>query len=168
VFIVFRLMKRRLFMLALALCLTTVSHAQGEMSLFKAGSYQNILQSHQGEPFMLVFWSLDCAYCRGEFVMLSEAISRTPAFKLVLVATDSPQQSEELMEVIHESGLTSAELWVFAEAESERLRYEVDRHWYGELPRTYLFDAQHSRRVVSGAIKRPLLDEWLGTHHNDY
>lgn len=155
-------------MLALALCLTTGSHAQGEMSLFKSGSYQDILQSYQGMPFILVFWSLDCSHCRGEFVMLGETLSRTPALRLVLVATDSPQQSGELMKVIQESGLTSAESWVFAQAESERLRYEVDRHWYGELPRTYLFDAQHSRRVVSGALKRPLLDEWLGIHHNDY
>ena len=37
-------------------------------------------------------------------------------------------------------GLGKVEQWVFADPMPERLRFEIDRRWYGELPRTHFYD----------------------------
>ncbi len=136
------------------------------MSIFQSGSYANILARHQGSPLLLVFWSLECTHCRDELRMLGELLVQQPDLSVVLIATDSPQQRDALASVISDNGLQAAELWVFSEADSPRLRYEVDSHWYGELPRSYLFDAEHRRQALSGALKRATLDEWLAVNNN--
>jgi hypothetical protein len=37
----------------------------------------------------------------------------------------------------------------------------IDPKWRGELPRTYLYDAQHRRVAISGVIDEEKLREWL-------
>lgn len=161
------MMRYRLLAITVALCMAGSSFAGAAFSVFHPGSYQTILESYHGRPFVLVFWSLDCTHCMKELAMLAEVQAQTDALRLVLVSTDAPQDQTELQRLIVQSGVSADAYWVFAEADSPRLRYEVDRQWYGELPRTYLFDAQHSRRAVSGALKRALLDEWLACcNHN--
>jgi len=93
--------------------------------------------------------------------MLGALIKSYPAFNLVLISTDSPGNREELLSVISGKGLATAETWVFSQANSSRLRFEVDRVWYGELPRSYFFDGQHNRRAVSGLLDREVVEGWL-------
>ena len=88
-------------------------------------------------------------------------MKRYPEFNLVLVSTDSPGDRKELLSVIGGKGVASADVWVFSEANSSRLRYEVDRIWYGELPRSYFFDDQQNRRAVSGILDQDTVELWL-------
>ncbi len=157
---------RKKLLAVMLLLVSTTAFAQGTMSIFQSGSYANILARHQGSPLLLVFWSLECTHCRDELRMLGELLVQQPELSVVLIATDSPQQRDALASVISDNGLQAAELWVFSEADSPRLRYEVDSHWYGELPRSYLFDAGHRRQALSGALKRATLDEWLAVNNN--
>ena len=48
--------------------------------------------------------------------------------------------------------LNDVENWVFADANSQKLRFEIDPSWYGELPRTYFFDSAHNRNGNSGLL----------------
>ena len=137
------------------------STAQPQLSTFQPGSYETILKRYQGKPFLMVLWSLDCPPCFHELSMLGKLKENFPAFNLVLISTDSPGDRKELLSVISGKGLATAETWVFSQANSSRLRFEVDRVWYGELPRSYFFDGQHNRRAVSGILDREVVEGWL-------
>ena len=134
--------------------------ARLQLATFMPGSYEEILKHYQGKPFLMVFWSLDCPPCFKELSMLGALIEDYPALKLVLVSTDSPGDRNELLDVISSKGLATADAWVF-QSNSSRLRHEVDRIWYGELPRSYFFDGQQNRRAVSGVLEREVIEEWL-------
>ena len=137
------------------------SSDQSQLSTFLPGSYETILKRYQGRPFLMVFWSLDCPPCFQELTMLGKLIENYPAFNLVLVSTDSPGDRKELLRVINDKGIASAEVWVFSEANSPRIRHDVDRIWYGELPRSYFFDGQQNRQAVSGVLEREVIERWL-------
>ncbi|MBI5660271.1 MAG: hypothetical protein HZC43_12180 [Nitrosomonadales bacterium] len=80
----------------------------------------------------------------------------------VLIATDSPEQNQEIAQTLQRYRLERAESWVFADSYVERLRFEVDKEWYGELPRTYFFNAQG--RVVtslSGVLDHAQTERWI-------
>jgi hypothetical protein len=109
----------------------------------------------------MVLWSLDCPPCFQELAMLGKLIENYPTFNLVLISTDSPGDRKEILSVISGKGLATAETWVFSQANSSRLRFEVDRVWYGELPRSYFFDGQQQRRAVSGLLDREEVEGWL-------
>ena len=93
--------------------------------------------------------------------MLGKLIENYPAFNLVLVSTDSPGDRKELLRVINGKGVASAEVWVFSEANSPRIRHDVDRIWYGELPRSYFFDGHQNRQAISGVLEREAIERWL-------
>ena len=131
------------------------------LSTFLPGSYETILKRYQNQSFLMVLWSLDCPPCFRELAMLGKLMKRYPEFNLVLVSTDSPGDRKELLSVIGGKGVASADVWVFSEANSSRLRYEVDRIWYGELPRSYFFDDQQNRRAVSGILDQDTVELWL-------
>lgn len=154
-------MKTLIFTISLVLCIVSSSFAQDEITVFQSGSYRTVLDTNQGRAFILVFWSLDCTHCMEELTMLGEVMAVQSGLRLVLVSTDSPRDRTELQQVIQQRGVRPDSSWVFAEANSQRLRYEVDRHWFGELPRSYLFDSRHARRAVSGSLKRELVEDWL-------
>jgi thiol-disulfide isomerase/thioredoxin len=137
------------------------STAQPQLSTFLPGSYETILNRYQGKPFLMVLWSLDCPPCFQELAMLGKLIKNFPELNLVLISTDSPGDRKELLSVINSKGVASADVWVFSQASSSRLRFEVDRIWYGELPRSYFFDGQHNRRAVSGLLDQEEVEGWL-------
>ena len=138
----------------------TISSA-GVIQPFVMGSYSDILHTRQNRPFLLVFWSLDCPPCHKELAMLGHIKLQQPELDIVLVATDEEAHTEELARMLHRYQLQHAEAWVFAPDQSEQLRYEIDRNWYGELPRSYLFNARHQRIAVSGTLSAKSLQAWL-------
>jgi thiol-disulfide isomerase/thioredoxin len=129
-----------------------------ELRPFEGGTYQAILDAHGERPFVLVFWSIDCPPCYEELKMLGEQLQSIP-FDLVLVSTDTTGSASEVRRLLTRFGLERAEAWKFS-ALPEQLRFEVDRTWYGELPRSYLFGTGR-REAVSGALTAAALNTWL-------
>jgi hypothetical protein len=128
---------------------------------FQADSLAKIVQSRQGKPFLLVLWSLDCSVCMKELDTLGGLLKRQPKLNLVLISTDATELAGEAAAVLELRGLGQAESWVFAEGDSPELRYALDPTWYGELPRSYFYEANGQRRGVSGAIDAAELNAWL-------
>lgn len=155
-------MKRALVFL-LFLVGVAASTAQ-ELKPFVRNSQQSILADHQGQPFILALWSLDCPYCSDDLALLGKMRARDPALRIVVVSTDSPAQSNEIMSTLKTYRLHNAELWVFADRFTERLRHEIDPQWHGELPRLYLYDAQGRSTALSGKIERKQIEQWLKTN----
>lgn len=58
-------------------------------------------------------------------------------------------------------GLAGVDSWVFDDPIPERLRHAIDPSWYGELPRTYLYDARHQREAIVGVVGEQRLRAWL-------
>ncbi len=147
-----------LFFAALLVCVAVQAQ---DLKPFVRGSQQTIVSSHQGRPFVLALWSLDCTHCRDDMVLFGKLAKKYRSLDLVLVSTDTPEQKQQIARTLHRYLLGHAESWVFADSYTERLRFEVDPQWYGELPRTYFFDAAGHSTAVSGKIDSGQVERWI-------
>ena len=125
---------------------------------------QQIRAAHAGRPFLLALWSLTCSHCQEELAQLGKLHEQRPELNVVLVSTDTPDDAATLTATLARHGLARAESWVFADGFAERLRFEIDPRWGGELPRTYLYAADHSARAVSGRLDPQQLEPWIQRH----
>lgn len=150
----------RVALLTLALLFAAPTPAQ-EVKPFVTGSHAQLLTQHRDRPLILAFWSLTCAHCQEEFALLREFAQAHPDVALVLVSTDTPPESDAIAAMLRRHGFETASAWVFADDMPERLRFEVDRRWRGELPRTYLHRPDGSVQALSGKLDRKTLETWL-------
>ena len=148
-------------LLLAAMLMISGESAAAEMRPFVSGSMMKIEAEHKNQPFILMLWSLTCAYCPAELKRLGELKQKNPALSVVLVATDTPEGSGEITQRLAGYGLGNAEQWVFADAMPERLRFEIDRHWYGEVPRSYFYSRSHQREVKMGLVEPAFIEGWI-------
>lgn len=109
---------------------------------------------------MVVLWSMECPPCMRELEFLGGIRQQYDDLDFVLVSTDDISIRHDIQKMLGIHGLEGIESWVFAEANTKRLRYQIDRAWYGELPRTYFYDAEHNRTGLSGALTLQHLEAW--------
>lgn len=127
---------------------------------FDADGMRRILERQSGRPFLLLVWSLDCAYCHAS--MKNLAADGAPAFDIVTIAIE-PAADAKTAEAI--AGATAslgprAARWAFGELPAEQLRYQIDPKWRGELPRSYWYDSAGARIAVhSGLIGAQTIQE---------
>ena len=157
------MLRRFCWVMALLLMHVMPAAAQ-ELKPFVTGSIKAITSARQGKPFILGMWSLSCSHCREELAMLSALIKKRPDIDIVLVANDTPEEAGAIIATLRQFNLEGVQAWVFAESFAERLRYEIDPKWYGELPRTYLYDSSHKILAISGKLDPLRLEQWLNTH----
>ena len=144
----------------LSLLLLSGAVAAEPLRPFVSGSLQQIVGAQRGKPFLLAFWSLDCSHCQDELRMFGKAAQQA-RLPLVLVAVDTAAQQAEIGARLRKYGLDKQPAWVFADADSDKLRFEIDRRWYGELPRSYLYRADGSSETVSGKLDARRFAAWL-------
>ncbi len=128
--------------------------AQAEPSAFKSGSYQQILAANTNQPFMLVVWSINCPSCLKDMELLSNIHKSKPELKMIMLAADEPSATEQIQQILEKNQLSGIENWAYADENTEKLQFEIDPKWYGELPRTYFFDKAHQRTGVSGVLSK--------------
>ena len=157
-------MRRRVVLTLLLLLVLSLPAAAQELKPFVVGSIKEIPAVRQGKPFILGMWSLTCTHCREELALLSSLVKKHPDLDLVLVATDTPEEGEAISATLGQSGLGGAEAWVFADPFEERLRFEIDPKWHGELPRTYFYDPTHAITAISGKLNRQRLEQWMNKY----
>lgn len=151
-------MKTLLAFLLIAWALPCVA---GELQPFQRGSWQALRQSHAGKPVVVHFWGLTCGPCLVELPEWGKLVRERPDANLVMIAADPfPVKPAALTATLAKDGLAGAENWVF-DGFSERLRFEVDPRWQGELPRTLLIGADGSVRAISGAADLAAIRAWL-------
>lgn len=155
------------FGILMGLCLTVLSLAPTptlaaqEIKPLVRGSYQQIVAARHGKPFIVNFWSLSCSYCKVELAMLKKLARKYPRLDLVLISTDTPEEEKSVSATLAKFSLGKAEAWVFADSYTERLRFEVDRKWQGELPRTYFFSAKGEVNAISGELEQKEVEQWI-------
>ncbi len=140
---------------------TSASAASETLKAFQVGSIEEIAADRNNQSFIVVLWSVDCPPCLVELNHIQQYRKSFSKISLVLVATDGPQYAETVEQILYDNKLEQMDNWNFTGSIPERLRYSIDPDWYGELPRTYFYDASHQRIAYSGALTRIMLDRWL-------
>ena len=131
---------------------------------FVVGSLQEILAQHAGKPVIVAFWSVGCTHCPAELKTLGALKRRHPGLNVVLVAADTPEDGPETQRLAACYGLGKVPQWVFADPIPERLRMDIDRRWYGELPRTHFYDAAHRLEAFAGVVPEARLRDWIAAN----
>lgn len=157
-------MARRLKRALFALLLLAAFSAQAELPDFKPfvrGSAKALSESRAGKPFILALWSVECVHCRAELAQLAALMRAHPRLDVVLVATDQPEARMDAQAILAQYDLARAERWIFADAFAERLRFEIDPRWRGELPRSYLYEPGKPPTALSGLLDEGQVSAWL-------
>jgi thiol-disulfide isomerase/thioredoxin len=127
---------------------------QATLKPFVAGSYQQLLDSNVNKPFMLVIWSITCSSCLKDMALLNKMHKANPNINMIMLATDDVTATDEVQQILAKNELTELENWLFADDNPQKLRYEIDPKWYGELPRTYFLNKKHDREGISGVLSQ--------------
>lgn len=155
-------MIRRFLFGMMAVLVIAASASAVEPVPFTVTSLAKIKAQYAGRPFILNLWSVnECSYCIAELTLLGKLAKTQKRLPLVLVATDSPEFARAMQKTLGPLGLAGVDSWVFDDPIPERLRHAIDPSWYGELPRTYLYDARHQRETIVGVLGEQRLRAWL-------
>lgn len=138
--------------------------AAGDATLrpFVRGSWKALRQGHAGEAMVVHFWGLTCGPCLAELPNWTAHMKKRPDLKLVLVDS-SPFGDDpgEVRTALTKAGLIKQENWLFADSFEERLRFEIDPKWRGEMPYTLLIGRDGKVEPVTGVMDFGKLDAWL-------
>jgi thiol-disulfide isomerase/thioredoxin len=154
----------RLLLALIAACCALASAASANEAPrpFERGSWAKLVGAHAGKPTVIHFWGLTCAPCLVELPEWAKLQAARPDMKLVLLAADPVQQEpERISAALARAGLGGLESWSFADRFYERLRYEIDPAWAGELPRTVMIAADGTITVLAGVADLAQVRSWL-------
>jgi thiol-disulfide isomerase/thioredoxin len=150
--------------LLLALLILSVPNAAGssEVAPFVRGTWKDILKAHAGQPTIAHFWGVTCGPCRVEMPRWGELLRERPALHLVVIHADLvPNEPKAVAAMLAQTGLAGAENWMFADGFVERVRYEIDPQWHGEIPRTLLIARDGSITTIEGTADLDVVKVWL-------
>jgi thiol-disulfide isomerase/thioredoxin len=148
--------------LALLLSLVSFAGAAADPLPFGRGSWAKLGAAHAGQPTVIHLWGLTCAPCLAELPHWGKLAAERPDLRLVLVAADPvPQDPARLTATLERAGLGKTESWSFTDRFYERLRYEIDPTWAGELPRTVMVDRSGKATVLPGVADLAEVRAWL-------
>jgi thiol-disulfide isomerase/thioredoxin len=144
-----------------ALALSDTAGA-GELRSFVHGSWQALRAAHAGRPTVVHVWGITCGPCRVELPNWGKLLQERPELDLVLINADLvPDDPGDVSTILQSAGLAAAESWIFDDAFGERLRYEIDPRWQGEIPRTLLIARDGSTTTVEGVADLAMVRAWL-------
>jgi thiol-disulfide isomerase/thioredoxin len=148
-------------LLLVAALLTVTTVRADNFKAFTSDSFEQIKAAYAGEEFLVGLWSVDCPPCLAELQFMGEVLKLNPDLPYVLISTDPIEDREFALDFLEDFQLADMESWMFADSFVERLRFSIDPGWYGELPRSYFFDASHSVKSHSGIVDKALLHSWF-------
>jgi thiol-disulfide isomerase/thioredoxin len=147
--------------LALGVAAPGTAHASEPLP-FERGSWAKLRAAHAGQATVIHFWGLTCGPCLVELPNWGKLLADRRDLRLVLIDADpAPQPAEQVATALDRAGLGKAESWTFTDRFYERLRYEIDNSWSGELPRTLMIARDGSVTVLSGVADLDKVRAWL-------
>jgi len=96
-----------------------------------------------------------------ELALFGELMEQYPQVKLITITTDAFLEDETVAQLMATKNLSGTETWVFADNYVERLYFDINPRWRGELPLTYFFDKNNVMLKHMGVVKEHELLEWL-------
>jgi thiol-disulfide isomerase/thioredoxin len=155
-------MKRLIFATMLLASLPAAPASEGSKLIpFERGSWQQLLHSHAGRPTLVHFWGVTCGPCKVELPELGQFVKQHPGVDVVTIDADLVPNSEAAaLSMLQDAGLSSAENWTFSDGFAERLRYEIDAAWQGDIPRTMLISGNGKITTIEGSTEPSALQSW--------
>jgi thiol-disulfide isomerase/thioredoxin len=156
-------MKRRLLaaIALLAIFPSVVASEESQLKPFERGSWQQLLRAHAGHPTLVHFWGVTCGPCKVELPLLGEFMKAHPAIDVVTISADLvPDLPAATRSMLHKAGLSSAENWIFNDGFAERLRFEIDPAWQGDIPRSILISPDGAVTTFEGSVEIADLEKW--------
>jgi thiol-disulfide isomerase/thioredoxin len=129
---------------------------------FELGSFEKIVSAKNEQDHLVILWSFDCPPCMKELENVSELHQQYPDYQLTLINTDTVAEREKVKQVLQQHNLVHLDNWGFSNTDEEKLRYDIDPRWFGDLPRSYFFPLQGTIKRLRGAIS---LAELLALYH---
>jgi thiol-disulfide isomerase/thioredoxin len=157
-------MKRLLVAAILVLGSLASVPASDEMQLnsFERGSWHQILRAHAGRPTLVHFWGVTCGPCKVELPQLGQFMKDHPEIDMVTISADFvPNLPDATRSMLERAGLESAENWIFSDGFADRLRFEIDPAWQGDIPRTMLISRDGDITTIEGSAEIADLDAWV-------
>lgn len=141
---------------------TVDSASAVELRPFVQGSWQELRQIHAGQPTIVHFWGVTCGPCRIEMPEWGRLLRERPDMNLVMIDADLvPNEPDTAIAMLSKTGVSAAEQWRFDDDYEERLRYEVDPQWHGEIPYTVLIAPDGTTTTITGAADSAQIRAWL-------
>jgi thiol-disulfide isomerase/thioredoxin len=129
---------------------------------FVRGSWQDVLRSHKGRPTLVHFWGVTCGPCKVELPLLGQFMKDHSELDVVMISADLiPNLHGATRTMLEKAGLGAAENWIFSDGFVERLRFEIDPAWQGDIPRTLLIARDGAVTTIEGSAEMPDLEKWL-------
>jgi thiol-disulfide isomerase/thioredoxin len=147
----------------LAIGLSTASAVElAKLRSFERGSWRQLLRAHAGHPTLVHFWGVTCGPCKVELPQLGTFMRQHPSVDVVTIDADLvPNSDAAALSMLQGAGLASAENWMFGDGFAERLRYEIDPAWQGDIPRTILISGNGDVTAIEGATEPATLQKWF-------
>ncbi|MCC8940658.1 TlpA family protein disulfide reductase [Bradyrhizobium sp. Arg68] len=156
-------MKRHLLaaLVLIAALPSAAAAEQGALKPFERGSWQKLLRAHAGHPTLVHFWGVTCGPCKVELPELGRFMKDRPGIDVVTISADLvPNLPEATRAMLDRAGLASAENWIFGDGFAERLRFEIDPAWQGDIPRTMLVARDGTVTTIEGSAEIADLNKW--------
>ena len=151
---------KRLSYWLISLCLLTAAAAQANslasasvsLKAFELGSFEQIVTDKNQQDHLVILWSFDCPPCITELEKISELHQQFPNYQLTLINTDAVEEQMRVKKILQQFDLAGLDNWGFANDDEEKLRYDIDPRWYGDLPRSYFFPLVGKIKRLRGAL----------------
>ncbi|WP_424360842.1 TlpA family protein disulfide reductase [Methylocystis parvus] len=148
---------------ALAFALASSGAQAFDFQPYGRGAFAQIVKAHSGKPLIVHFWSVTCPPCVAELPQWAKMVSEQKGVDIVFVNTDSDEDRARAEMRAERAGLGKATHYGFSDDFVEKLYFEADKMWRGELPFTALVAPDGGVTAVTGAIDDPLVVKWLET-----
>jgi thiol-disulfide isomerase/thioredoxin len=134
-----------------------------EVRAFGRGSWEQIRKAHAGEAVVVHFWGVTCGPCRAELPQWGRLLNKRADLRLVTIDADLvPNAPSAVRAMLKQSGLSAhAENRMFSDGFVERLRYEIDPQWGGDIPRTLLIAPDGTTSALEGVADFARISAWL-------
>ena len=156
-------MRRELLAGALLFALLMPAPAQDsatQLKPFGRGSWHELTKAHAGRPTIVHFWGVTCGPCKVELPQLGAFMKHHPGIDMVTISADFvPDMPAATRAMLERSGLALAENWIF-EGFADRLRFEIDPTWQGDIPRTLLITREGEMTTIEGSAEMADLAKW--------
>lgn len=157
-------MIRWLVLICLALAPAPSAAIAAEPQPFVQGSFAALRAAHAGRPWIVHLWGLSCGPCLIELPQWGQLAKDNAGAAIVLINADrpDPRANPRITGVLERAGLAGVPSYVFADRFEDRLRFELDAEWQGELPRTLLIGAGGVVSAMTGTADMAAIREWIG------
>lgn len=131
---------------------TSTISSRVSLQSFDIGSFEQIVVDKNKQDHLVILWSFDCPPCITELEKISELHQQFPDYQLTLINTDGVDEQVRVKKILQQFNLAELDNWGFANSDEEKLRYDIDPRWYGDLPRSYFFPLQGKIKRLRGAL----------------